>query len=70
MENVRLKKDYPEATNYTFLDFLLNNNHYRLFNKLYQTIITNIALNKENSRQFQHTPSGIENMEVDETSMG
>ncbi len=33
MENVRLKKDYPEATNYTFLDFLLNNNQKKKFIK-------------------------------------
>ena len=46
MENDRLKKDYLEATNYTFLDFLLNNNHYRLFNKLYQTILTEYSINQ------------------------
>jgi hypothetical protein len=33
MEKARLQSQYPEATNYTFLDFLLNNNHYRCYTK-------------------------------------
>ena len=40
MEKIRLQRRYPGATNYTFLDFLLNNNHFRLFNTLYQAIST------------------------------
>ena len=51
MEKIRLQSRYPEATNYTFLDFLLNNNHYRLFNTLYKAINTNAATSQINSPQ-------------------
>ena len=51
MEKIRLQSRYPEATNYTFLDFLLNNNHYRLFNTLYKAIKTNAATSQINSPQ-------------------
>jgi len=57
---------------YTFLDFLLNNNQYRLFQKLYQAINTNTT--KPHTISCQELPSSMEveerkAMEADERSL-
>jgi hypothetical protein len=67
MEKDSLQSQYPEATNYTFLDFLLNNNHYRLFHQLYQAINAS-TVESQNSNHEPSTPPGLEerrNMEMD-----
>jgi hypothetical protein len=60
MEKVKLKTQYPEATNYTFLDFLLNNNHYRLFYQLYQTINANAEIIQNDSPRESLGTRGVE----------
>ena len=52
------KKEYPEASKYTFLDFLVNNDHYRLFQKLYQAINTNTSM--PHTISCQKLPSSME----------
>jgi hypothetical protein len=66
------KKEYPEASKYTFLDFLVNNDHYRLFQKLYQAINTNTSM--PHTISCQELPSSMEveerkAMEVNERNL-
>jgi hypothetical protein len=45
-ESKEFGRHYPEAKNYTFLDFLLNNRHFKLFQKLYLMINQNLCRKK------------------------
>ena len=68
MEKIRLQSQYPEATNYTFLDFLLNNNHYRLFYQLYQALNASAIKSQIDSSQESSNLPRVEerrNVEMD-----
>ena len=59
------RKNYPQAKNYTYLDFLLNNRHFKLFQELYLKINRNLVQKEEIENILKLSACGSEEMDLE-----
>ncbi|MEY3404294.1 MAG: hypothetical protein RLZZ86_3916, partial [Cyanobacteriota bacterium] len=59
------RKNYPQAKNYTYLDFLLNNRHFKLFQELYLKINKNLVQKEKIKNILKLSACGSEEMDLE-----